>query len=135
MLESVGLIQIIEAPTRTTQTAATLIDVIGISYLSIIAHSGIVNVHGISDHDLTFCHLQFSIPLLYPQYKIMIYFKFFDYNHYLNNLYQIPFFSIFDLPTVEEKAEFLTLNLLNLLDIHAPIKRLKFTRPPASWLV
>lgn len=46
-----GLEQLINEPTRTTQTSSTLIDLVLTSHLEKITKSGLVQL-GLSDHDL-----------------------------------------------------------------------------------
>lgn len=133
MLQSMGFSQIIDSPTRITSCTATLIDVVCASDLDIVHSSGVLSVHGLSDHELVYCNLKFSSPRLYPQYKIMRSFKRFNYDLFLEDLYQIPFFLIFDSSDVDEQINFLTSNLLDLINAYAPLQRFRFTKPPAPW--
>lgn len=62
ILESFGLNQIINSPTRITEISASLIDFIIISEERKFSDSGALSLINISDHELVFGHLLFYLP-------------------------------------------------------------------------
>nr|XP_022911101.1 uncharacterized protein LOC111422115 [Onthophagus taurus] len=132
MLDSVGLIQIIDSPTRITNTTEKLLDVICTSDLGMIRAKGVAR--GISDHELVFCEIAPVLPSRYPQYRTLRSFKYFDREEFLNDLYRLPLYSIFDMVSVDDKINYLTNSLVSVIDFHLPSKRYRFTKSPVPWL-
>ena len=133
LFNSVGMSQLIASPTRITNISESLIDIIGTTDVDIVDAFGVVSVHGLSDHELVFC--TFKLPIRQSvQYKTLRSFKQFNPGDFLADLYRVPFFNIFDIADINEKVAYLTNNILALMDIHAPLRSYRFTRPPAPWL-
>ncbi|XP_063914273.1 uncharacterized protein LOC135130782 [Zophobas morio] len=55
-------------------------------------------------------------------------------DHRLLDLSSIPWDNVFYFPTIDEKLEFLTTNILLLFDIHAPLRTIRITKPKTPWL-
>lgn len=60
-LETYDLRQIINSPTRVTNTSATLLDLVIVSNSVVVESSGVYDLH-ISDHSLVYCNISLSAP-------------------------------------------------------------------------
>ena len=132
-LEVYGLQQLISEPTRVTESSATLLDVILFSNNDLIVDSGVLH-NDISDHLLvysTFCLESDPIPPIVKTYRDMTYFNTSTFYEYLQS---IPWRNIYDIEDIDGKVQFLTSNISILLDLLAPFKTSRFTKPPAPWL-
>nr|CAI5846112.1 unnamed protein product [Callosobruchus analis] len=105
--ESYGLMQVISEPTRIT--SSTLIDIIFVSNVKKCIAKGTINADTISDHFLVYC----KISCDYKNGKIHL---------FLCDLHAIPWENILMYRDIETKVEFLTKNIIGLLDIHCPTK-------------
>lgn len=128
-----GLVQIIETPTRITQTRSSLIDLIFVSDRNLVLESGAREVH-LADHELIYCSLKVDGNLSQGCMRTYRSLKYFDYNLFREDLLQTPFYLIYDINNVNEMAEMLNDFLTSLLDRHMPLVSAKFTRPPAPWI-
>ncbi|XP_045474989.1 uncharacterized protein LOC123680911 [Harmonia axyridis] len=134
ILESFGLKQIVNEPTRTTPNTSTLIDYILTNNTDLIVNTGVIPVPEISDHDLVHCVINLKVEKTGPIFKTSRDFKHLDYDRFKTDLISIPWNNIYDKPTVDEKVEFLTSNIIALLDLHAPFKTYKISKKYAPWL-
>ena len=132
ILESAGLKQIVNVPTRITGNSFTLLDLIIINETRNYSQVGSASVDNISDHELIFAHLNFKIlsgraaPYKWRDYKNI------DEDALNGHLRAIPWRNIYDLTTIEDKVSFFNDNLNTLLEIHAPVKvsnRKKMSKP------
>lgn len=132
-LDSVGLKQIIEQPTRLTRTSATLIDLILVSNDSLINDKGVVDC-GFSDHDLVYFTFRVGgLPRL-PAFRSYRDFKNVDWELFNAELTGIPFHRIFYMSDINSKVEYFNYCLLNHFDRHAPMITRRFTKPYAPWI-
>ena len=133
MLESFGLIQIINSPTRMTATTASILDLIIVSDADLVESSGVFPVGNISDHNMVSCRL--SLPSKNKvKHQWRRSFKSFSMELFLEDLYRVPFFSVFDLRDVDSKADFLTSNICDVLQSHAPVRQIKIGKPLSPWI-
>lgn len=133
-MSSYGFEQLISEPTRVTASSMTLLDVIFYNKSDQVASSGIINADLISDHSLIYCVLKHEITRLAPRTITYRNFKQFAYEHFLRDLENVEWDTIYYLNSIESKVDFLTCNIKNLFDIHAPYISSRITKPYAPWL-
>nr|XP_022911017.1 uncharacterized protein LOC111422045 [Onthophagus taurus]XP_022911018.1 uncharacterized protein LOC111422045 [Onthophagus taurus] len=134
LLDSTGLYQVIEGPTRVTQSSSTLIDLILVSDRSMVSEVGVADGGSMSDHDIIYCNLKFKTPPHPPLIRTFRSFKYFQYDHFADDLYRIPFFHIFDIPDGDSKVNFFNNALCSVLEVHCPLKTCSFVRPQSPWI-
>lgn len=135
LLDSVGLKQLIDIPTRTTNNSATLIDLILVSRDLVIKSDGVIPMPELSDHDLIFCDFTVAnFKKTMPCIKEYRDFKNFNYNQFSEDLKSVPWKNIYDISEINGKIDFLNENLNILLDLHAPKKVSRFTRQNKPWI-
>lgn len=133
LLDEFKLKQIIDTPTRITDKTTSLIDLILVLNYERIMDKGVIE-NQMSDHLITFCLLETANKLNEPRMVTYRNFKNFDYNSFELDLFSIPWYSIFDMNNSDDKVLFLTSNIIQLVDRHAPLITSRFTKPPAPWL-
>lgn len=133
VLDEFNLSQIVDSPTRITSTTATLIDLIIILNAENVLEKGVIDSE-VSDHQLVYCKVK--VYGKHNESKIVTYrnFKNFNYNNFEQDLFNIPFFQIFDFNDIDSKVNFLVYNLIQLFNRHAPIITSKCTKQYAPWL-
>lgn len=133
-MSSYDFAQLINEPTRITNTSQSIIDVIYINKPEFIINSGTTNADLISDHRLIFCNM--NINTKRPKPKLVTYrdFKNFVYDEFLRDLGKVHWDDILYLQSIEEKVQFLNNNILLLFDNHAPYTTSRVTKPYAPWL-
>lgn len=132
-LEVFGLQRLINEPTRVTVKSATLLDVILFSNDELVSNSGVLE-NDFSDHSLVFVELQILQERNTPLFKTYRDFRGFSELVFYEHLKSLPWRILYELQTIDEKIEFLNDNILLLLDIHAPLKIARITKPSAPWI-
>lgn len=133
LIESYNLKQIIDEPTRITDTTATLLDLIIMSDSLVVCDGGASDFN-LTDHQLVYCTLELKKDIKKCQLKTYRSFKYFDLDNFTIELMSLPFYEMFDMNDVNVKIEFLTRLLNKLFDKHAPVTVSRFTKPYAPWL-
>lgn len=131
--ESLNFAQIIDGPTRVTNKSMTLLDPIFISNRELVFKSDIVDSH-ISDHSMVTCSLHFNMPQDPVKMLTIRDFKNFNYDAFHEDLLQAPFFHILRFNSIEEKVMYFSNLLISIFDCHAPVRRIRVSKPPAPWL-
>ena len=137
LFSSFCLNQIINVPTRITNTTSTLIDHIYTSNLGFISEV-CVPVSGLSDHFPTFCTLNWkNIKITQKDHNTRYYQKFkdFDEKAFLTDLLNCPFNSVYSLTNPTEAYTFWSKLLTSVFEKHVPFikKRIK-QNPCPPWL-
>ena len=132
--DSYGLAQVVDEPTRVTQTTATLLDPIFINSHDMIKAKGIINSDFISDHSLVFCEV--SLASSESAQKMYTYrcFKHFNELAFHEDMRRVSWDDIYYINNIDNKITFLTDNLLSIFNVHAPIRTVRLSRAPAPWL-
>ena len=134
ILQSCNLQQHITKPTIITQSSKTLIDHVISNKPHCVSYSDVLPCPSVSDHDASYACLNVHISRFQPRYKIIRREKDVDMVAYYNDFSSIPFSVIYAFSDPEEMlASFNTL-IKDCINRHAPIKRVKVTRPPCPWL-
>lgn len=129
--DSFKLSQIIDEPTRITGRSESLIDYVIVREDAVV-EKGVIH-NDFSDHAIVFCKLN-SNKLGGPKMITYRDFKYFNEDDFLNDLFSIPFFNIYDYLNVDEKIEFIVKSLQNIFNKHAPVRMSRITKPRAPWL-
>lgn len=133
MLEGFGGRQLIDAPTRLTLTSCSLLDVIVTLDADMVGDSGVQSCD-LSDHDLTYCILDLKRETAEPIFTQNRDFVNIDIDLFYADLCAVDFQRVFGLQSVEDKLRWFNSALLALFDLHAPIKKYRFTKPYMPWV-
>ena len=69
-----------------------------------------------------------------PRYKFIRDEKSFNLENYINDFRQLPLSTVYSFEDPDDQVETLNKLITDCLSRHAPIKRLKFTRPAVPWM-
>ena len=130
---SYNLIEVINEPTRVTQTTATLLDPMLVSDSTQVTSHGVINTDIISDHSLVYCHLKLAVGSIQRMYTFRC-FKHFNEDVFYTDMLNINWNSIYQIQDFDNKIAFLTQNLVDVFNVHAPVRTVRLSRPPAPWL-
>lgn len=131
--EIYGLKQLISEPTRVSGTSMSLIDLI-FSNIDFIEVCGVRDVD-VSDHMLIFCEINFKVSE--PQSFSFTYRNLHNIEHlrFQSDLELVPWHVMYNMPEIDSKVIFFTESILNILETHAPLKRVNNKRKPYSpWI-
>lgn len=132
-LESVGLHQIIDQPTRVTVNSSSLLDLILVLHKDIISKCGILPTHAISDHDLVYCFMGQGTKQIYNK-RTFREFKNLNIEALQGDLNAIPWDIIYNLQKIDEKMNFLHNALLQLQNKHVPLVTRTFKNTFKPWI-
>ena len=130
--DTFNLKQIISEPTRITNTSSSLIDLIFCNFD--VKSSGTRDIE-ISDHMLVYCN--FDISKSESQVYNFIYRQINNINkaQFLNDIENIPWEIMYRLEDIENKVDFFTNNILEILNFHAPIRKVIGKKKPYQpWI-
>ena len=129
-----NLEQIIDKPTRTTETSNTLIDLLFVNNNHQITASGVLHV-SLSDHSLIYCVIKAGfcrVPTKVIEYRS---YKSYSKQSFISDLKQLANFEIVndeqDINTALHKWNEL---FTDIADYHAPIKKLRTKGVQTPWL-
>lgn len=134
VFESLGLVQVIDVPTRITPSSSTLIDFILTTDKEMVITSGAESGALVSDHEFVYCITNVLYTYRVPLYKTCRDFKYLNHKQFENDLRSIPWNNIYDLQDIDSKVNFINENIMCLLDLHAPFRTYRITKPYAPWL-
>ena len=133
VLEQFNLRQIIEEPTRITESKSTLIDLVIVTNEERIVEKAVLDCD-ISDHQMVCFKVKVSNGNSKPRMYTYRNFNNFVYDSFHNDLLSIPWDTIFYIQEINEKVTYLAQNIVALFDVHAPLVTSRFTKPFAPWL-
>ena len=128
-----NLTQLIESPTRITESSGSLIDVMLTSNKNLVSKASVL-ANSISDHDLIVASLNLKKSRLKPTYVSTKSFKNFSKNAFLANLSNAPWSIIDILKDVEHKLDTFNSLFHQILNQHAPVKINKQRARPNSFI-
>ena len=134
ILEIFGLTQHVTKPTCVTQNSKTLIDHIGTNDPHCVASTGIIPAPAISDHDAVFACVNVHVRRFQPRYKWIQLERKFVTEEFLQDSTNLSFSVIYGLESPEDMVNALNTLFSECIEKHAPLKRIKLTRPPAPWM-
>ena len=134
VVEPFALTQVIENPTRVTETTSTLIDLVLTGTPQNVKKTGVVDVPGISDH----CLVYFAYALKKNKYKPKMVtrrnLKNFKEEAFVQDIADTDWNEVYHAVDTNEKSQVFERQFSAVLDQHAPFKTFRVTRPPAPWL-
>ena len=131
-IESLNLQQIIREPTRMLGVTTSLLDIILIPSEEQHFQSGTQDL-GISDHNLTFCQLQYDMKTT-KGYIHTRNLKNIDRDLLGEFLTLAPFENIIYLNSVQDKVLALNTIFIDIFDILAPLKKINISNKKPPWL-
>nr|CAI5817049.1 unnamed protein product [Callosobruchus analis] len=134
LLESYDLKQLVNTPTRISNTSQTLIDVIIVSNPDEINMVDSFDMLGVSDHLAIICEFRFLSHCRRPRFKQFRDFRNFDLQLFYRDLMDINWNQIYLLSNIDEIITFFNNALLVVFNFHAPIRTIRVTKPPAPWM-
>lgn len=134
VIESFNFSQLINTPTRISNSSFGILDHIIVSDSSLVSNTDVDHYHAIADHAVikvtlnTECNNTFEKCV---RYRCM---KNFDINEFLNDLQSTNWGLLYDMQDVNSKLSFFNEQLINIFDKHAPFKISIVKKKPAPWL-
>lgn len=124
----------IYTPTRITENTQTLIDVIITSNRNLISSSNVL-LSSISDHSLPYVVLNFKSLKCKPSYAVAVRsFKSYRQESFVNDLLLVPWHVVDIFDNVDNKLSVFNKLLMDSLDVHAPVKRIKLKSRPNPFV-
>ena len=117
-----------------TNVSATLIDHIVSNYPNRITHTDVLPCALVSDHDEPYVCINVRTERFQPRFKYIRNEKTFDPVAFQNDFSTLPLSLIYSYDDPNEQLDVLEKLFNECLERHAPMKRVKVTRPPAPWL-
>ena len=136
ILDMFELTQIVKRPTRVTRTSKTLIDHFITNHPQKVTNTGIIPIPCSieSDHDAIYACVNVRLPRFQPRYKFIR-----DMRNFKEDMLRDDFSSLLlsvisysDDP--DEQLETLNTLISECLERHAPLRKVRVTRPPAPWM-
>lgn len=128
VLESFGLHQHVNVATRHNKT---LIDHIVTNIPSKVIAVNVLPCDEITDHDAPYVVVNIKKQRFEPRYKYIRIEKNLDINNFKQDFARLPFSLVYAVDDPEEQLEIFNQLILSCINEHAPLKRIRFTRPPA----
>lgn len=125
--------QLINEPTRVTETSSTLIDLILTNRQENISSFGVIHL-GISDHSLVYAVRKSIMPRSRPTVKEVRDFKNFNKDDFLADLARVPWDVVQDSDDPNECWRVWKLFFHEILNIHAPLRHKRTRKYPIPWI-
>ena len=87
----------------------------------------------VSDHDAPFACTNVRVNRYQPRYKYIRNMKTFDEQEFISDLDTLPLNIVSSSDDLEEQLEYFNSMFKECLERHAPLRRVRVTRPPAPW--
>ena len=88
----------------------------------------------VGDHDAPFACINVRVPRFQPRFKFSRNEKELDENTFKEDFSLLPLDVVYGLESPDDMVDALNSLMKDCLDRHAPLRRVKVTRPPATWL-
>ena len=134
MLGCLNLHQHVQQPTRVTMKSSTLIDHVLSNVPGRVTYTSVLPYSTISDHDAPYVCMNVRVKRFRPRYKMIRIEKEFEKQKFLQDFSELPFNLVYSVDDIDEKLDLFNSLITTCLDRHAPLKRIKVSRPPAPWL-
>ena len=131
IVHSFSLKQHINKPTRKNKT---LMDHICSNIPTKVVHSDVLHTVEISDHDMPYTILNIKKERYEQRYKYIRSQKDIDINSYVSDFQQLPLNLVYAFDETDDQVTILNKLILDCIEKHAPIKRVRLTRPVAPWI-
>ena len=137
IINPLSFTQIIDSPTRITADTCTLIDLILVNSPDSVKCSGTIDLPGISDHKLIYCSYSLKKQKFKPQIIKRRDFRKFAEDRFTTDMANVDWESIRNVVenNIDEATTRLENIFANIINVHAPIREIKVTKPAdASWM-
>ena len=131
LLHTFSFHQHVHKPMRKNKT---LIDHISSNLAHKIIHSDVIYTDEISDHDMPYIIVNIKKDRFEPRYKFIRNQKNLIMSNYIEEFKQLPFNLIHAFSDPEDQIGILNKLILDCIQNHAPMRRVKITRPTAPWM-
>lgn len=128
-----NLHQLIEKPTRITETTKSLIDVIMTTNVNVVTLSDAVAC-SISDHRLVYVAMALKTPRLKPSYVTIRSYPKYNAKRFCEDLALVPFHMTYMFDDFDDQVETFNALFTDILNDHAPIKRVKIKSRPNPFV-
>lgn len=128
ILKCFNLIQVINEPTRISETSNTTIDIICLSNHKTLNKAGTQDMLNLTDHLLTYCELNYEINAQQPNIVTYRDYSLFNANEFSSDANLINWNYVDNLSSLDDKVEYLMDAITFLFDIHAPLKTITIRR-------
>ena len=126
---SYNLSQLIDAPTRITESSKSLLDVILASHANQVQKAEVIQ-SSISDHDLVYVLLCLKKPRPKPTFVTTRSYKHYNADAFLHDISQVPWSVIEAFSDVDDKLNAFNLLFNDIFDQHAPLKTFRVRGKP-----
>nr|CAI5847701.1 unnamed protein product [Callosobruchus analis] len=127
-LETFDLNQIVIEPTACCGKRSRLLDVIALTNVdALLVPVTHVDLHEATNHQLTYCTVKINVPT--TPLKLISYRDFNSFH--ATNFNSDLFTTIRDVVHIDQKVNILVSTILQLSDLHAPVRTVRVTRPKA----
>ena len=135
IIEPFNLTQIIDQPTRITESSSTLIDLILVKNPEKVVSHGACAVPGVSDHHIIFMAYNIKKPKFKPRKVTTRNFKNFDLEGFKAAAELANFENVYNVVNINDKVTILENTIHDLLDQFAPYKTYTITKQNSTpWL-
>ncbi len=128
-----SLTQLIDMPTRITNTTRSTIDHVYTNNENFYCTSGVLDI-GLSDHCLIYTCRKRSKPKQPVMYIRARTYRNFNENLFYMDMYRETWTDVYSCADPNIAAKLLTNKILNIADIHAPYKQIKVKNEQARWV-
>ena len=127
--------QIVDEPTRITNSSSTLIDLMLTTNSENVKVHGVVDTPGISDHCLTFMAYSLKKPKFKPKMVTRRDFRNFDEKKFVSDMENAPWGNILavDDDDIDNKVTIFENIHRDIIDKHCPFRTFRVTRPATPW--
>lgn len=112
----------------------SLLDLAIVSSVDHVSSHGQLPAEAFSYHDLLFLSYKIRCPKPKPRVIMQRNFNSVDTNRFMSDLSNIDWDAVLDAPTIDLKMEIFNSNLIQIFDIHAPLRPVRLKHLPAPWL-
>ena len=130
-LRSFDLTQHVKSPSRK---GVSLIDHISTNSSCKVKFCEVLPTPEISDHDAVFACLNTRVARFEPRYKVIRDMRNFNLSTYVADASTLPFNLVYATDCTDDSLSTLNHLLFECIERHAPLKRIKVTRPQAPWM-
>ena len=134
ILDVFGLQQVVKSPTRVTRASKILIDHLITNHPQRISDTGIIPCSIVSDHDGIYACVNVRVPRFQARYKYIWDIKHLNEESFIEDFSTLPLSVITYSDDPDEQLETLNSMFIECLERHAPLRRVRVTRPPAPWM-
>ncbi|CAH2018232.1 unnamed protein product [Acanthoscelides obtectus] len=133
-LDMYGFKQIIDAPTRVTNSTASLLDPIFINTPITVTNWFTLDANLLSDHKIVCCIL--NISRVKHEQKMITFrdFSHFDEQSFIDDLARVNFIEMCYMRNIDDKVQFFSSKLIDIFNRHSPIRTVRVSKPKAPWL-